>query len=141
MHLVEILLANLIWNSINNTSDSYSSAQVWSSVILTNSLTKSQTNCSLVDLIDVTLACEDVNSKLVEVVIVAEVDVEKRIGNNLLQILDLRLGHKLNFRSDFEQKVWSWFWSLSSGKILKLEFGWYFAADVFVKVNNQDSTS
>ena len=90
MHLVQILLANLIWNSINNTSDSYYSAQVWSSVILTNS----QTNCSLVDLIDVILACEDANSKLVEVVIVADVDVEKRIGNNLLQILDLRFGHK-----------------------------------------------
>ena len=40
------------------------------------------------------LACEDANSTLVEVVIVAEVDVEKRIGNNLLQILDLRFGHK-----------------------------------------------
>ena len=38
------------------------------------SLTQSLTNCCLVNLIDVTLACEDANSKLVEVVIVADVD-------------------------------------------------------------------
>ena len=35
------------------------------------------TDCRLVNLIDVTLACEDGNSKLVEVVAVAEVDSEK----------------------------------------------------------------
>ena len=34
----------------------------------------------LVDLIDVTLACEDANSKL------ANVDTEDRVGNSLLQI-------------------------------------------------------
>ena len=34
----------------------------------------SLTNCCLVDLIDVTLACEDANSKLVDVVTVADVD-------------------------------------------------------------------
>ena len=33
----------------------------------------------------VTLACEDANSKLVEVVTVADVDDEDRIGNSLLQ--------------------------------------------------------
>ena len=36
----------------------------------------SLTNCCLVDLIDVTLACEDANSKLVDVVTVADVDDE-----------------------------------------------------------------
>ena len=41
---------------------------------LTHSLTDSLTNCRLVNLIDVTLACEDTNSKLVEVVNVADVD-------------------------------------------------------------------
>ena len=42
-----------------------------------------------------TLACEDANSKLVEVVTdVAEVDDEDRVGNSLLQIWKLRFGHK-----------------------------------------------
>ena len=39
----------------------------------------------------VTLAYEDANSKLVNVVIVAD---EDRVGNNLLQILKLRFGQK-----------------------------------------------
>ena len=38
----------------------------------------------LVNLIDVTLACED--SKLVEVVSVADISDEDRVGNSLLQI-------------------------------------------------------
>ena len=37
-------------------------------------------------LIDVTLACEDTNSKLVEVVTVVDVDDEKHVDNSLLQI-------------------------------------------------------
>ena len=56
-----------------------------------------------------TLACEDSNSKLVEVVTVADVDAEDRVGNNLLQISKLRFGQKLNFCSDFEHKGWSRF--------------------------------
>ena len=44
-----------------------------------HSLTHSLTNCCLVNLIDVTLACEDVNVKLVELVTVAIVDDEKRV--------------------------------------------------------------
>ena len=35
-----------------------------------------------------------------------------------------------NFCLDFEHKVWWRFWSWSSCKIFKLEFGQYFAADV-----------
>ena len=38
----------------------------------------------LVDLIDVTLACEDVNSMLVEVVKVADVDAKKRVDDSLV---------------------------------------------------------
>ena len=38
-----------------------------------------------------TLACEDANSKLVDVVTVAD---EDRVGNNFLQILKLRFGQK-----------------------------------------------
>ena len=40
-----------------------------------------------------TLACEDANSKLVEVVTVADVDAEDHVGNSLL-ILVLTFGHK-----------------------------------------------
>ena len=56
---------------------------LWS---LTNSLTDSLTDSRLVNLIDVTLAFEDDNSKLVEVVSVAHVNDEDRVGNSLLQI-------------------------------------------------------
>ena len=41
-----------------------------------------------------TLACEDGNSKLVEIVTVVEVDDEDLVGNSLLQIWELRFGHK-----------------------------------------------
>ena len=41
-----------------------------------------------------TLACEDANSKVVEVVTVANVDDMDRVGNSLLQIWKLMLGHK-----------------------------------------------
>ena len=61
---------------------------------LTHSLTDSLTHCRLANFIDVTLACEDGNSKLVEVVTVANVDDEDRAGNSLLQIWELRFGHK-----------------------------------------------
>ena len=44
-----------------------------------------------------TLACEDVDSKLVDVVIVADVDDEDRVGNSLLQIWELKFGHKTKF--------------------------------------------
>ena len=46
-------------------------------MLVTNSLTHSLTESCLVNLSDVTLACEDVNSKLVEVVTVAHVEDEK----------------------------------------------------------------
>ena len=47
-----------------------------------------------------TLECEDGNSKLVEVVTVANVDDEDHVGNSLLQIWELRFGDtaKLLFR-------------------------------------------
>ena len=50
-------------------------------------------------MIDVTLVCEDAYSKLVEVVIVADVDDENRVGNNLLQIWKLRFGNKAKLLS------------------------------------------
>ena len=46
-------------------------------------VTDSITHSCLVNLIDVTLACEDFNSKLGEVVTVADVDTEDHVSNNL----------------------------------------------------------
>ena len=57
----------------------------WLSLSL-NSLTP----CRLVDLIDVTQACQDANSKLFEVVTFADVDGEKRVGDSLVQIWKLK---------------------------------------------------
>ena len=73
-------------------------------------------------MIDEALACEDANSKLVEVV---TVDDEDRVGDSLLQIWKLRFGHKAIF-SDFEHKILK----LKFKQDLKLKFGQYFAADV-----------
>ena len=74
-----------------------------------------------------TLACEDGNSKLVEVFTFVEVDDEKRVDNSLVQIWKVNFGHKvfvrtlrtrfqglfkilkLMFRQDFEAEVWSLF--------------------------------
>ena len=68
------------------------------------------THSCLVNLIDVTLACEDANSKLVDVT-VADEDC---VGNNLLQICKLRFGQKARrlFR----------LWAQGFVKILKLKF-------------------
>ena len=53
-----------------------------------------------------TLACEDDNSKLVEVVTVANVYDEKRVVNSLVQIWKVKFGHKvISFCSDFEHEV------------------------------------
>ena len=41
-----------------------------------------------------TLACEDANSKLVEVLTVADVDTEDLVGNRVLQIWELTFGPK-----------------------------------------------
>ena len=62
--------------------------------LVSNSLTDSLTNSCLVNLIDMTLACEDANSKLVEVVTVGDDHAEDNVGNSLLQILELTFGPK-----------------------------------------------
>ena len=67
------------------------------------SITYTLTHCCLVDLIDVTLACEDANSKLVDVVPVADFNDEERIGNSLVEILTLKIVQ------DIEAEVWSRF--------------------------------
>ena len=53
------------------------------------------------------LACADANSKLVDVVTVADVDDEKRFDNSCMQIWKLKFGQKAKYYSDFEHKVWS----------------------------------
>ena len=68
-------------------------------MLVTNSLTHSLTHCHLVNLIDVTLACEGDNSKLVEVVTVAYIDDEKRVDNRLVQIRKVKFGYKVMFLS------------------------------------------
>ena len=60
-------------------------------------VTHSLTDCCLVNLIDVTLACEDANSKLVEVVTLVDADAEDHVGNSLLQICGLIFDHKAKF--------------------------------------------
>ena len=49
-------------------------------MLVSDSLTDSLTHSCLVNLIDVTLACE--NAKLVEVVTVADVDAEECVGDS-----------------------------------------------------------
>ena len=63
-------------------------------MLVTIPLTNSLTDSRLVNFIDVTLACEDANSKLIEVFAVADVDDEDRVGNSLLQIWKVRFGLK-----------------------------------------------
>ena len=46
-----------------------------------------------------TLACEYANSKLLEVVTVADVDAENNVDHSLVQILMLEFGHKNNILS------------------------------------------
>jgi len=75
----------------------------------------------------VTLACEDDNSKLVEVVTVANVDDEKRVDNSLVQIWKVKFGHKV---ISFVQTLSRRFQGLVN--ILKLKFARSFAADAWL---------
>ena len=62
------------------------------------SLTHSLTDCRLVNLIDVTLSCEDGNSKLVEVVTFVKVDDEKQFITDLVALF--------RFRSQSSGEIW-----------------------------------
>ena len=70
-----------------------------------------------------TLACEDTNSKLVDIVTVNYVDDEDCIGNSLLQIWELRIVHKAKL---LLVKILK----LKFRQNLNLEFGRYFVADI-----------
>ena len=62
-----------------------------------HSLTHSLIDSRLVNLIDLTLACKDAYSKLVEVVTIADVDAEDHVGNskNPQQVLSWHLHTKV----------------------------------------------
>ena len=70
---------------------------------LTDYLTNSLTDSCLVNLINVSLACEDGNSKLVEVYS-ATYSIQFL---KVVKIWKLKFGHEAKFCSDFEHKVWS----------------------------------
>ena len=74
----------ILWSFLSEPSQSLA-------ILVTNPLI----HCCLVDLNDVTLACEDANSKLVEVVTVADVDAEKRVDDSLVQIWKMKLSQKV----------------------------------------------
>ena len=77
-----------------------------------------------------TLACDDANSKLVEVVTVADVDDEDRVCNSLSQIWKLRFGHKAKLLFRLSAQGLVKILKLKFRQDLKLEFGQYFAPDV-----------
>ena len=60
-------------------------------------------HCCIVDLTNMTLAFEDANSKLLDVVSVADVEVEEWVDDSLVEILRLMFGR------DFFAKDWSTF--------------------------------
>ena len=70
-------------------------------------VSNSLTNSCLVDLIDVTLACESANAKLIDVVTAADVDDEDRVDDSLVQIWKRKFGHKVRFL--FSPRIWSRF--------------------------------
>jgi hypothetical protein len=105
---------------------------------VTDWLTDSLTNSCLVNLIDVTLACE-CQLKTCWGSYCYHVDTEGHVGNSLLQILKLRFGHEVKFCSDFEHRVgqdfevevqatfWSWslfsIWRWCFVEVMKLNLG------------------
>ena len=83
-------------------------------------------------MIDVTLACEDVSSKLVDVISVAD---EDRVGNNLL----LKFGQKAKILFRLWAKGLVKILKLKFRQDLKLEFGHFFSADVLYRLLEVES--
>jgi len=81
-------------------------------------------------LIDVTLACEDANLKLVEVVTVTDVDAEDHVGNSLLQIWEVTFGPKAKLLFRLRAQGLVKIWKLKFSEILKLELVQHLVADV-----------
>ena len=70
-----------------------------------------------------TLACEDVYSKLVEAVTVAHVDDENRVDNNLVQIWRVKFGHIVKFLFTLITRFQG---------LLKLKFCHYYATEAWL---------
>ena len=67
------------------------------SLSVTNQLTLTDSASDsdwLSDLTDVTLAFEDADSKLLDVISVADVDAEERVNESLVEITKLRFGQE-----------------------------------------------
>ena len=73
-----------------------------------------------------TLACEDAYSKLVEVITVADVSDENRVGNSLLQIWKLRFGQKAKLLFRLWAQGLHKILKLKLRQDLKLEYGQFF---------------
>ena len=89
--------------------------------------TTSEVERSVGEVCDVTMACEDANSKLVVVVTVAD---EDRVGNNLLQISKLRLGQKAKLLFQLKAQDLVKILKLKFRQNLKLKLDQFFCADV-----------
>ena len=100
------------------------------------SLTDSLTHCRLVNLIDVTLACEDLTQNLLRLLLLLMLAMRIMLATVCCRFGSWGLVIKPYFCSDFQHKVWSRFWSWSWGEILKLKFGQYFAADVWLRLQS-----
>ena len=92
-------------------------------MLVSDSLTDWLTDSCLVNLIDVALACEDGNSKLVEVVTVVEVDDEKRVDNSLVQIWKVNFGHKILWPVRFFVTLWFPTGSINWNLVSRSAFG------------------
>ena len=83
-----------------------------------------------------TLACNDANSKLVDVVTVADDD---RVGSNLLQIWKPRFGQKAKCLFRLRAKSLVKILKLKFRQNLKLEFGQFFLL-IFCRILIQDES-
>ena len=83
-----------------------------------------------------TLDFEYTNSKLLDVVSVADVDAEESVDDILVKILKLRFVEiwNLNFNHEIEAEVLSRFSSISLVKSLRLRFSHIFEAEVRSKI-------
>ena len=77
-----------------------------------------------------TLAFEDANSKLLDVVSLADVDAEERVDLSSVAILKLRFGRDLTLIPQY-WRYWR-FWSIFLVKTLRLRFGQAFEAEVWL---------
>ena len=91
------------------------------STLVSNWLADYWADSCLVDLTDVTLAFEDANSKLLDVVSVADVDAKEQFGRD----------YEADVWRDFETEYLSRFWSKSFVNLeLKLNLGQDFEAEL-----------